>query len=107
MKKFILSAAILAVTSVAFVNASELNSNKIKTSTIAVQDSSSSTPVKLEELPEPVKATLASEVYKDWTPTTAFWVKEESGKEYYQINVTKGEEKGSVKINANGTPTEK
>ena len=106
MKKFILSAAVIAFTSVAFVNANELKSNQPSLQVVAVQDSSSSTPVKLEELPEPVKATLASDAYKAWTPTAAYWVKEESGKEYYQINVTKEEEKGSVKINADGTSTE-
>ncbi|MFC5283328.1 hypothetical protein [Pedobacter alpinus] len=106
MKKYILSAAIVALTSVAFVNANELNSNKINTAIVTVQDSTTSTPVKLEELPEPVKTTLLSDAYKAWTPTEAFWVKEEGGKEYYQINVTKEEEKASLKIKADGTPSE-
>lgn len=104
MKKSVLTAAIVALTSVAFVNANELKTNLKANSVVALQDSSSTTPVKLEELPEPVKTTLASDAYKAWTPTEAFWVKEESGAEYYQINVVKDEEKGSVKLKADGTP---
>lgn len=103
MKKFILSAAIVALTTVAFAQNNETPSNQDQAQTAAAQDSSSSTPVKLEELPDAVKTALASDAYKAWTPTEAFLVKE-NGKEYYQINVTKEEEKGSVKINADGTP---
>ena len=101
MKKFILSAAIVALTTVAFAQNNETVASQTQTTT--AQDSSSTTPVKLEELPDAVKTTLASDAYKAWTPTEAFLVKE-NGKEYYQINVTKEEEKGSIKINADGTP---
>lgn len=105
MKKFILSAAIIALSAVAFAQTNDPTSTKVsaQTSATAMQDSSATTPVKLEELPDAVKTTLASDAYKAWTPTEAFLVKE-NGKEYYQINVTKEEEKGSVKINADGTP---
>lgn len=103
MKKFILSAAILALTTVAFAQDNTPASGQEQTQTATTQDSTTTTPVKLEELPDAVKTTLASDAYKAWTPTEAFLVKEQ-GKEYYQINVTKEEEKGSVKINADGTP---
>ncbi len=103
MKKLILSAAFLAFAGIASVKANEI---KILSPEIAVQDSTVKTPVKLEELPDSVKATLASDAYKDWTPTAAFWVKEEGGVEYYQINVKKEEEVGSVKIKKDGTPVE-
>ncbi|MBC7655524.1 MAG: hypothetical protein H7098_13750 [Oligoflexus sp.] len=103
MKKFILSAAFLAFVGLASVQAGEL---KKSTTIVANIDSTKTTPVKLEELPEPVKATLASDVYKAWTPTEAFLIVEEGGKSYYQVNVKKEEEKGSVKINADGTPAE-
>lgn len=108
MKKYILSAAIVALTTVAFAQTNEPTSTEspaqaTEAPTAAAQDSSSSTPVKLEALPDAVKTALASDAYKAWTPTEAFLVKE-NGKEYYQINVTKEEEKGSVKINADGTP---
>lgn len=108
MKKLILSAAFLAFAGIASVQAGEIQ----KTTEVVVVldstvlDSTKTTPVKLEELPEPVKATLASDSYKDWTPTEAFWVQEEGGKEYYKVNVKKEEEAGSVKINKDGTPAE-
>jgi hypothetical protein len=105
MKKFILSAAIVALTTVAFAQNSETPATQApaQTETTAAQDSSTSTKVELTALPDAVKTTLASDAYKAWTPTEAYLVKE-NGKEYYQINVTKEEEKGSVKINADGTP---
>ena len=105
MKKFILSAAIVALTTVAFAQNSETPATQApaQTETTAAQDSSTSTKIELSALPDAVKTTLASDAYKAWTPTEAYLVKE-NGKEYYQINVTKEEEKGSVKINADGTP---
>lgn len=109
MKKFILSAAIVALSTVAFAQTSEptpaeapAETAPTETTTTA-QDSSSSTPVKLEDLPEAVKTTLTSDAYKAWTATEAYLVNE-NGNEYYQINVMKEEEKGSVKIKADGTP---
>ena len=101
MKKFILSAAIAVLSTVAFAQNNEAPAQQATQAT--AQDSSSRTKVKLEELPDAVKATLASDAYKAWTATEAFLVKE-NGKEFYQINVIKEEEKGSVKINADGTP---
>jgi hypothetical protein len=62
------------------------------------------TPVKVDELPEPVKATLASASLKDWTATEAFLVKGTEGKEYYAINVKKGEETGSIQLDKEGKP---
>ncbi|MBK0383885.1 hypothetical protein I5M32_13030 [Pedobacter sp. SD-b] len=103
MKKIILSAALLAFVGLATVQAGELKQSSAIVNTV---DSTKSTPVKLEDLPAPVKATLASDAYKDWTPTEAFMVVEEGGKSYYQVNVKKEEKTGSVKINADGTPAE-
>ncbi|WP_017258164.1 hypothetical protein [Pedobacter arcticus] len=104
MKKFILSAAIAALSTVAFAQNSEpTNSEAPAQATEAPAQDSSSTKVELTALPDAVKTTLTSDAYKAWTATEAFLVKE-NGKEYYQINVTKEEEKGSVKINADGTP---
>ncbi len=104
MKKYILSAAIVALTTVAFAQDSIPSSTEAPAeTTMTTTQDSSSTPVKLEDLPEAVKTTLTSDTYKAWTPTEAFLVKE-NGNEYYQINVIKEEEKGSVKINADGTP---
>lgn len=62
------------------------------------------TAVKIEELPEAVKATLASPTLKDWTATEAFLVKNAEGKEYYAINVKKDNESGSIQLDKDGKP---
>lgn len=103
MKKFILSSAFIALATFATVQASEVKS--LDTKIVVAQDSVTKTPVKLEELPEPVKATLASEAYKAYTATEAWSVKD-GAKEYFLINLTKGEEKGSVKLDKDGKPVQ-
>lgn len=106
MKKLILSAT-LAFAGFAAVQASELKQiNNDKIEIVAVQDSVVKTPIKLEELPDAVKAALQSDAYKAWTPTAAFHVKEGQTKEYYQIDVKKEQETGSVKIDKEGKPVE-
>jgi len=102
MKKIILSAAFLAFAGVASVQASEVNAPAM----ITVQDSTTKTPVKLEELPDPVKATLQSDKYKEWVPTTAFLVTAADKSEWYQIDVKKGEETASLKVGKDGVVIE-
>ncbi|TCD10895.1 hypothetical protein EZ449_08445 [Pedobacter frigidisoli] len=104
MKKLILSAAFLAFAGFSAVKASEVNTMK-NAAIVAVQDSAVKTPIKLEELPEAVATTLKSDAYKGWTPTEAWSVKEGT-KEYYQINIKKEAETGSVKIDKDGKPVE-
>ncbi|WP_231458875.1 MULTISPECIES: hypothetical protein [unclassified Pedobacter] len=103
MKKFILSAA-LAVAGLTAVQASEIKDLK-PTAIVAGQDSTTKTPVKLEELPEPVTTALKSDAYKGWTATEA-WAVKEGTKEYYLINVKKEAETGSVKIDKDGKPVQ-
>ena len=103
MKKLILSAA-LAFAGFAAVQASEVNTIK-NPAIVAVQDSAVKTPVKLEELPDPVKAALKADPFKDWTPTEA-WAVKEGTKEYYLINVKKEAETGSVKLDKDGKPVQ-
>jgi hypothetical protein len=99
MKKIILSAAFLAVAGLASVQASEIK-NPIE---VAVyQDSTTKTPVELKDLPEPVKESLKADAVKEWTPTAAFLVTNADKTEYYLINVKKGEETGSLKIDKDG-----
>ncbi len=102
MKKFILSAA-FAIAGLAAVQASEVKD--LNTTVVAVQDSVTKTPVKLEELPDAVKTTLASESYKVWTATEAWLVKDGSA-EYYLINVKKEQETGSIKLDKDGKPVQ-
>jgi hypothetical protein len=87
MKKFVLAATVLALAGFSAVQASEVKDFKT-TAIVAVQDSAVKTPVKLEELPEPVTTALKSDAYKGWTATEAWSVKE-GAKEYFLINIKK------------------
>jgi len=102
MKKLILSAAFFAIAGFTAANASDVK-NKIEI--VAVKDTLVKTPIKLEELPEAVKATLKTDPYKIWTPTAAFSVKD-GDKSYYQVDVKKEEEVASLKFDAEGKPIE-
>lgn len=99
MKKVILSAAFLAIAGFTAVNAKSIENTPVAYAT--VQDSTQAKDVKIEELPAPVKTTLAAEAYKDWTPVSAKWTKTDAG-EVYHVTVKKGEEQGVLKIDATG-----
>ncbi|QMU31115.1 hypothetical protein [Adhaeribacter radiodurans] len=76
------------------------------TGTAATADAAAAgTTVALEELPAPVKATLASEKLKTWTPSSAQLVKDATtGKEYYSIELKQANQVGTVKIGKDGKP---
>lgn len=100
MKNLILSAAFVAMAGLATTT---VKANDFKTSltTITTQADTTKTPVKLEDLPDPVKETLKSDKVKEWTATEAFLVKEGEA-EYYLIHVRKEEQTGSLKIDKDG-----
>lgn len=100
MKKVLLSAAIMAITGFTVASANSIHQTTTSVYTVG-QDSTQSKEVKLEELPAPVKATLAADAYKDWTPASATWVKTKDA-EHYAVIVTKGEEKAVLKIDPTG-----
>ncbi len=100
MKKIILSAAFLALAGLTTVKATEIKSSyHIDT---VKQDSTKKTVVELKDLPDSVKATLATKKVKVWTPTAAFLITNPDNTSYYLINVKKEEETGSLKINKDG-----
>lgn len=99
MKKIILSAAFLAFAGIATVQANEI---KTPVTITAQQDSTTKTPVKLEELPDAVKTTLKSDPYKEWVPTAAFLVVAANKSEWFQIDVKKGEETASLNVGKDG-----
>jgi len=101
MKKIILSAALFAFAGLTVANANEVNQTVIN---IVQQDSVTKTPVELKDLPEPVKATLQTEPVKQWTPTAAFLVTNADKTTYYQIDIKKGDETASVRLDAEGKP---
>ncbi len=67
-------------------------------------DAAAGTTVALEELPEPVKATLASEKLKTWTPSAAQLMKDADGKEYFSIQLKQANQIGTVKLSKDGKP---
>ena len=77
------------------VKANSLNLNHRTVATVHVADSLQKTPVKIEELPAPVKTELPTDVFKTWVPTTAFDVKS-GNTEYYEVDVKKGSEEKAV-----------
>jgi hypothetical protein len=103
MKKIILSAAFLA-----FAGLTTVKANEVKSPAIAVQqDSTTKTPVKVEELPDAVKTTLKSDKYKTWTPTTAYLVTAANKTEWYQVDVSNKEgQAASLKIGKDGVVVE-
>ncbi|MFP5080041.1 hypothetical protein [Pedobacter sp. JCM 36344] len=99
MKKIILSAAFLAIAGLTTAKATEINN---PTAYVVRQDSTIKTPVAFKDLPDSVKATLASEPVKAWLPTAAFLVTNADKTSYYQVDVKKEEEIKSLKITADG-----
>ncbi|MXV51884.1 hypothetical protein GS399_12940 [Pedobacter sp. HMF7647] len=102
MKKIILSAAAVAILGISATKASTITRPYISTNTIQ-QDSTQKATVKLTDLPEAVKTTLTSDEFKEWIPSAAFLVKSKDA-EYYEVQVTKGQETKAVKIDKYGKP---
>ena len=98
MKNVILSAAFLAFGGFSAAQAGIIDPTVVS---YMVQDSTQSKEVKLEELPDAVKATLASDAYKDWTPVSALWIKTKD-QVYYQIAVKKDADEAVLKIDPEG-----
>jgi hypothetical protein len=103
MKKIILSAAFLAFAGLTTVKASE-----VKSAVVTIQqDSTTKTPIKVDELPDAVKTTLKSDKYKDWTANTAYLVTTSDKKEWYQVDVSNKEgQAASLKIGKDGVVVE-
>jgi len=97
MKNLMLSLMVLALSGVVTVNA-----NNHKTAVVKVQLQDEKKPVKVEELPDAVKATLASDDYKEWQAEKAYWVKPATGDEYYEVELKKGDEAKTVKMDKDG-----
>lgn len=96
MKKLMLSMAFLALAGVVTVNAN----NKQDVAIVNMQDEKK--PVKVEELPDAVKAALAGDDYKEWMAEKAYHVKPATGTEHYEIELKKGEEVKTVKLDKDG-----
>jgi hypothetical protein len=99
MKKILLGALVLGFATVTSVNANPIHFSPATT----VNADQDETPVKPEDLPAAVKATLATDEYKEWQILTAHLVKKD-GLEVYKINLKKGEETKLVKLDKDGKP---
>jgi hypothetical protein len=111
MKKVLFSMFALAMTTAAFaqdqvapaaaeapVAAAAPAQAPVASAAVAEQDSK--TKVEAANLPEGVKKTLASDKYKDWSVDSAWLVK--GAKEYYELQMKKGEEVTSLKLDKDG-----
>ncbi len=114
MKKFILSAAFVALLgglsqvkaqTTPATDSAATNNTAATTgaSTTLTTKDSTSTPVKVEELPAAVATTLKSDAVKEYTVTDAVLVKTAT-KEYYIINLKKGEDARFVRLDKDGRP---
>ncbi len=69
--------------------------------------------IKPEELPEPIKKTLATDTYKDWTvkeaslvsrhPSPETMATADAGASYYEVTLTKDKENKIFKFHKDGT----
>ena len=84
-----------------------VKANEVKTPVITVQqDSTTKTPVKLEELPDAVKTTLQSDKYKEFTPSAAYLVTAANKQEWYLVELAKEGQTASLKVGKDGVVIE-
>ena len=101
MKKLIISA--FALTLVSFAS---LEAKQFETSSVVSNISQEKVAVKPEDLPEPVKSTLASDTYAGWQVTSAFLITKEDNSQFYEISMRKGEESSTVNLDKDGRKVE-
>ncbi|MFN0255822.1 hypothetical protein [Pedobacter ureilyticus] len=96
---------VAAIVAFAGFTATQAQASVNKVQIVSVQDSVVKTPIEVSALPDAIKTVLATDPYKDWTPTAAFSVKD-GDKAYFQVDVKKAEETASLKFDAEGKPVE-
>lgn len=102
MKKLIIAAIAFSSVGYASAQATETKATEQAQTAVVADEQDKRTPVKLEELPEGVKKTLASDSYAGWSASSAVWV---DGKmPHYEITLMRGQEKNMVKLNKEGQP---
>lgn len=86
--------------SVLFVGTSTLSAYAAYNQQINIQiEQDEKVKISNEELPEAVKTALQSESYKDWTISAAYYTK---STEQYEVELKKGEETKTVKLDKDG-----
>jgi len=101
MKKLIISTFCLSFLVLGESQANNLQATQ--STVIMVQEKVS---VKPEDLPEPIKTTLASDTYAGWAVTTAFLITKEDNTQFYEISLKKGEETSKVNLDKDGRKVE-
>jgi opacity protein-like surface antigen len=103
MKKMILSAvAVMAFAAASYAQEAVVKTEAAPAAQAQVTADETRTQVDINALPEGVKQALASDQYKDWQLATAWYIK--STAEYYVLEMKKGEEKTTLKLNKDGKP---
>src|SRR4051812_37212300 len=101
MKKLIIAAAglsMLFLTSISF--SKTFANNNVE---VLLQDKMS---VKPEDLPEPIKSTLAGGAYASWEVTEAFLITKPDKTQYFEIIVKKGSEMSKINLDKDGRKVE-
>lgn len=99
MKKIFWAACTVSLLGAGYVSA-HIHSVTMDVQTQGIQDEKRL--VNVNALPEAVKNTLSGEAYAGWVVTAAFLVK--GAAEYYEIELKRGEETTTLRLNHNGQP---
>ncbi len=95
-----ISMAVAMIAAFSFANASA--SNNMINPAIEVRAAQDKVEVKPEDLPEPVKATLAAAPYNEWKVEKAYSVPGENETTHFEISLSKGEDTATVKLDKDG-----
>jgi hypothetical protein len=68
---------------------------------VTVVEDDNKTQVDPAALPDAVKTTLSGDAYKGWTVSTA-WLVKNGNSEYYEIQLSKDNQKNTVKLDKDG-----
>ncbi|GLU57045.1 hypothetical protein Dfri01_65060 [Dyadobacter frigoris] len=101
MKKLIIAA--MAFSMVLLASPSFSNSFAGNNVEFFVQDKMS---VKPEDLPEPIKSTLAAGAYASWEVTEAFLITKPDKTQFFEIIVKKGSEMSKINLDKDGRKVE-
>jgi len=101
MKKLIVSAFALTVLSSVMQQSNPTMACPIVE--FIIQDKVS---VKPEDLPQPIKTTLATDVYAGWEITEAFIITKEDKTQFFEISLKKGSETAKINLDKDGRKVE-
>lgn len=62
--------------------------------------------VKPEDLPQPIKTTLASDIYAGWEIAEAFLITKEDKTQFFEISLKKGSETTTINLDKDGRMVE-